>query len=75
MRIFAQQAAGNPLAWTPIGEKNSFPAEKLREGVNLRVEGTDIVRNSENWDGYVKVTLQVRGKEASLPRTWRVTLT
>ena len=65
VRIFAQQAAGNPLAWTPIGEKNSFPAEKLREGVNLRVEGKDIVRNSENWDGYVKITLQVRGEEES----------
>lgn len=62
VRIFVQQAAGNPLAWTAIGPNTSFSAEELREGIELRLEGTDIVRNTANWDGYVKITLQVRGE-------------
>jgi len=65
VRIFVQQVAGNPLAWIALNPKTSFTAEQLREGVNLRLEGTDIVRNTEVWDGYVKVTLRVRGVDES----------
>jgi protein-arginine deiminase len=63
VRIFVQQAKGNPLAWTAIDPKTSFSAEELREGIELRLEGTDIVRNVATWDGYVKITLQVRGAD------------
>jgi protein-arginine deiminase len=36
-------------------------ADALREGIVLAIEGTDLVRDANRWDGYVDVTLEVEG--------------
>jgi protein-arginine deiminase len=40
-------------------ETDRFTAAELREGVELAVEGLDIVREDKVWDGFLNVTLAV----------------
>ncbi|MBL8953391.1 MAG: protein-arginine deiminase [Myxococcaceae bacterium] len=67
IRIF-KQTAGN--SWELFDEyQNVLSADELKAGVELRVEGKDVVRDSAVWDGYVSVTLEVSGIENTLTDT------
>ncbi len=49
---------GAASLWRPFEPtKDSLPAEALRAGVDLLLEGKDIVRDRAAWDGYATVTL------------------
>jgi len=56
LRFFYEQAPGT-WVWFDNNTYGFGPAS-LAAGINLKVEATDIVRNSTTWDGYVDVTLQ-----------------
>ncbi len=60
VRVFHHVIKNNPLAWVELtNESEPFTAKQLREGIELAVEGRDIVRDLEVWDGYVDLTLTV----------------
>jgi protein-arginine deiminase len=41
-------------------DKDTLSASELRTGVELGIEGKDVVRDSSTWDGYVDVTFSVK---------------
>jgi len=45
---------------TLFKDGDALPAAALRQGVELRLEGRDIVRDASKWDGYLDVTLEVQ---------------
>jgi len=48
--------------WLVFNEANdTLTADDLKAGVELRLEGKDIVRDTAVWDGYVNVKLDVTG--------------
>ncbi|MGI5864082.1 MAG: protein-arginine deiminase family protein [Myxococcales bacterium] len=49
---------GEDGSWSALEVTAVFSSTDLREGVELLMEGTDIVRDSEVWDGFVDVTLR-----------------
>jgi protein-arginine deiminase len=51
-RLFARTPAG----WAPAG---ALGAAELRDGVDLRLEATDVVRDRAAWDGTIVVALTV----------------
>ncbi len=55
---FFYEAAGGTLTFFDHN-MYGFGPTALAAGVNLKVEATDIVRNSATWDGYVDITLTV----------------
>lgn len=56
VRLFKNGASGyTDFAWTQA----KFTVEELREGVELLLEGKDIVRDPAVWNGLVDVTLKV----------------
>lgn len=57
VRLFKRTASGFEV-FHP--EKDALRAAELREGVELGLEGRDIVRDADKWDGTVDVTLSVR---------------
>ena len=62
VRFFVRQVKNNPLAFLPFNPATgALTAAQLREGVELLIEGKDIVKDSDVWDGYVDVTLDVAG--------------
>jgi protein-arginine deiminase len=61
VRLFKKQAGGFQL-FDPSATRLT-PAD-LRTGVELAVEGKDIVRDRTAWDGYVDVTLEVKAGTA-----------
>ncbi|WKX73301.1 protein-arginine deiminase domain-containing protein [Streptomyces sp. XD-27] len=69
-RLFVKRATG----WTAVTPTTRLSAAELRAGVELGIEGTDVVRDRAVWDGTAVVELKVSpggGAEAS---TDRVTL-
>ena len=65
VRIFIQEYQNNDLTYEALPQEHSISAEQLREGVNLRIEAKDIVRDADIWDGYITVRLEVRGQSES----------
>lgn len=57
-RLFWQSVPGDSGSWRVVPEA-FLPVEALRAGISLRLEGTDIVRSRDKWDGLVTVTLKV----------------
>ncbi|WP_328330832.1 protein-arginine deiminase domain-containing protein [Kribbella sp. NBC_00382] len=68
VHLFVKRAQG----WQLVGPGTRLTADEVRHGVELGLEGKDIIRDSAVWDGRVDVTLTVTagGKTA----TNRVTL-
>lgn len=59
VRIFHRVAKGNPIGFVEVNPGDSFSAADLRAGIELAVEGRDIVRDADVWDGFVNITLTV----------------
>ena len=55
VRLFRRGATG----FTALADGAVLTAEELRAGVELAIEGRDIVRDRDVWDGFVDVTLRV----------------
>ncbi|MEV6416124.1 protein-arginine deiminase family protein [Kribbella sp. NPDC051718] len=68
VHLFVKRAQG----WQLVGPDTRLTADEVRHGVELGLEGKDIIRDSAVWDGRVDMTLTVTagGKTA----TNRVTL-
>jgi protein-arginine deiminase len=47
--------------FTVLAPDATLTAEEIRSGVELAIEGKDIVRDPSKWDGYVDITLHVEG--------------
>ncbi|MDX6279478.1 MAG: protein-arginine deiminase [Kribbellaceae bacterium] len=63
VHLFVKRAQG----WQLVGPDTRLTADDVRHGVELGLEGKDIVRDSAVWDGRVDVTLTVTagGKTAT----------
>ncbi|GAA3572128.1 protein-arginine deiminase family protein [Kribbella ginsengisoli] len=68
LHLFVQRAQG----WQLVGPSTRLTADEVRHGVELGLEGKDIIRDSAVWDGRVDVTLTVTG--GGKTATNRVTL-
>ncbi|WP_254389971.1 protein-arginine deiminase domain-containing protein [Streptomyces sp. AC550_RSS872] len=69
-RLFVKRSTG----WTVVKPTTELSAAELRAGLELGIEGTDVIRDRAVWDGTAVVELKVspgRGAEAT---TDRVTL-
>ncbi|MBK7863706.1 MAG: protein-arginine deiminase [Archangiaceae bacterium] len=68
VRIFKKTGADVAM----FDEAMRLTTDEVRAGVELYLEGKDIVRDSESWDGYVNVTLSIYGAGATLTDTVRM---
>jgi protein-arginine deiminase len=48
-----------PLGWELLGPDTVLTAAELRHGVELGIEGRDVIRDAAVWNGHVDVTLSV----------------
>ncbi|GAB2774648.1 protein-arginine deiminase family protein [Amycolatopsis magusensis] len=48
--------------YRPLTPGETFPAREMRRGVDLAVEGRDIVRDPAKWDGRVRLTARSAGR-------------
>ncbi|MBB5937742.1 protein-arginine deiminase [Streptomyces zagrosensis] len=71
-RLFIHRVGNG--GWQPVTAKTKLTAAELRTGVELGMEGTDVVRDSKVWDGraVVKLTVHSGGKSASDDVTLKV---
>lgn len=69
-RVFLKRGDG----WTHVTARTRLTAAELRSGVELGVEGTDVIRDTKTWSGrtVVRLTVTDRGKSASDEVTLRV---
>ncbi|WP_264203804.1 protein-arginine deiminase domain-containing protein [Streptomyces bambusae] len=69
-RVFLKRGTG----WTPVTARTRLTAAELRSGVELGVEGTDVIRDTAVWDGraVIRLTVTDRGRSASDDVTLRV---
>lgn len=58
-----------PLGWELVTPDTRLTAHELRNGVEIGIEGRDIVRDSAVWDGKVTVRLTVTADGRSTSRT------
>ncbi len=58
VRLFKNDGQGN---FTVLHATDALTTDELRAGVELAIEGTDIVRDDAVWDGYVDLTFTVSG--------------
>ncbi len=65
VRLFINQGSNNFVVFDPAAD--SLSASQIREGVELAIEGKDVVRNSTTWDGYVDVSFTVSGTGIGSP--------
>ncbi|QKW24878.1 hypothetical protein HUT11_01030 [Streptomyces seoulensis] len=66
IRLFVHRPDGSaPRGWEAIGPETRLTAQELRRGVELGVEGRDVVRDTARWDGRTRVTLTVTADGAS----------
>jgi protein-arginine deiminase len=65
VRLFRRDGASHKALETD----HAFTAAELRKGVDLWLEGRDLVRNVKVWDGYLDVTLEVTFTEGGKKRT------
>lgn len=68
VRIFKKTGDG-AADFTVLAEGDALTADELRSGVELAIEGRDIVRDPKKWDGFVDVTLTVTVDAASATDT------
>ncbi|NEA37630.1 hypothetical protein G3I17_39270, partial [Streptomyces sp. SID13031] len=60
IRLFVHRPGGTaPLGWEAVGPQTRLTAQELRRGVELGVEGIDVIRDAADWDGRTSVTLTV----------------
>lgn len=61
VRLFRQNMSGTAAAtWVPFNAAtDTFSQSELLAGVELKLEAKDIVRDPQNWSGYVTLTLTV----------------
>ncbi|MCW5836602.1 MAG: protein-arginine deiminase, partial [Labilithrix sp.] len=62
VRLFKRVGAG-PTDFEAITDETVFTREELEAGLELAIEGKDIVRDPEAWDGYVDVRLSITSEE------------
>ncbi|MCC6749276.1 MAG: protein-arginine deiminase [Deltaproteobacteria bacterium] len=62
VRLFRATGGGSYALFNPAQEKLS--QADLRQGLELRIEAKDIVRDASVWDGFVDVTLEVESPAA-----------
>lgn len=60
--------------WQPMTASTRLTAAELRAGVELGIEGTDVVRDRAVWDGSARVALTVRPGDGAPATTDQVTL-
>ncbi|WP_073786238.1 protein-arginine deiminase family protein [Streptomyces sp. CB01580] len=66
IRLFVHRPGGSaPLGWEAVGPQTRLTAQELRRGVELGVEGLDVIRDAADWDGRTSVTLTVTADGAS----------
>lgn len=58
VRLFKRTGTG-ATDFAVLGEDGALAVEDIRAGVELAIEGKDIVRDTAVWDGYVDVTLAI----------------
>jgi protein-arginine deiminase len=58
VRIFKRTGEG-AADFEALAEDSTLTADEIRAGVELAIEGKDIVRDAATWDGFVDVTLTV----------------
>jgi protein-arginine deiminase len=71
VRLFKKQADDT---FKVLAAGESLTAEELRTGVELAIEGRDVVRDATVWDGYVDVTLEVTSAAGGAKDTVRMRL-
>lgn len=59
VRLFKNDGSGTFTVFNPATD--TLSAAELRSGVELAIEGKDIVRDLAVWDGYADVTFQILG--------------
>lgn len=62
VRLFKKTGAG-PTDFEVVTDDTVFSREELEAGVELGIEAKDIVRDPEEWDGYVDIKLTVSSQE------------
>ncbi|MEV1025068.1 protein-arginine deiminase family protein [Streptomyces sp. NPDC050264] len=66
IRLFIHRPGGSaPYGWEVVGPRTRLTAEELRHGVEIGVEGRDVVRDAAVWNGRTSVTLTVTANGAS----------
>ncbi|MFJ4783731.1 protein-arginine deiminase family protein [Streptomyces sp. NPDC088794] len=68
IRLFVHRPGGTaPRGWEVVGPQTVLTAQELRDGVELAVEGRDILRDTTTWNGRSTITLTVSadGKSSS----------
>jgi protein-arginine deiminase len=63
VRLFKKTGDG-AADFTVVADGDAITAEELRAGVELAIEGKDIVRDTKKWDGFVDVKLTVTVDDA-----------
>ncbi|GAC1550174.1 MAG: hypothetical protein NVS3B10_13230 [Polyangiales bacterium] len=58
VRLFKKTGEG-AADFTVLADGDSLTVDEVRAGVELAIEGKDIVRDPKTWDGFVDVTLTV----------------
>ncbi|KAB1140573.1 hypothetical protein F7R91_35405 [Streptomyces luteolifulvus] len=69
-RLFVKRAGG----WTVVKPTTRLSAGELRDGVELGIEGKDVVRDKAVWDGTAVVSLKVSPGDGGAATTDSVTL-
>ncbi|MFD0557042.1 protein-arginine deiminase [Stackebrandtia endophytica] len=65
-RLFIRSTEGE---YSPLAPGEHISADRLRGGVDLALEATDIARDSEVWNGFIDVSLQVHdGQTVTMDR-------
>ncbi|MFF0516506.1 protein-arginine deiminase family protein [Streptomyces sp. NPDC004250] len=60
IRLFVRRAGGSaPRDWEAIGPGTQLTAQELRRGIELGVEGRDVIRDAAQWKGRTRITLAV----------------
>jgi protein-arginine deiminase len=60
IRLFVRRPGGTaPRGWEAVGPQTVLTAQELRHGVELAVEGRDVVRDGATWNGRTNVTLTI----------------
>jgi protein-arginine deiminase len=65
VRLFKRTGAG-ATDFEVLGEDGALTVDDLRAGVELAIEGKDIVRDPAVWDGFVEISLTVTVGEETL---------
>lgn len=68
VRLFKRTGEG-ATDFEVLGADGALTVEELRAGVELAIEGKDIVRDKDVWDGFVDVKLEVTAGEETLADT------